>query len=165
MAARHEIPREDLLRDAVQYVDRVEFLLPRWVEPVFVGFRPNGAASIYLGQDHVLQFNVHGAIRRVFWEGSLYRADNGRLVHIQRDREGARLRCRRECLSCDEQQRLLTMFANALEELTQVLKQPDVRIRGQVHQSQQPAAERLHDWLASRPNPLTVANSPGAAAL
>ncbi len=62
--ARHEEEREDLMRDAKALVDRIELVVPGFEEPVVVGFRTNGAASFYFGQDAVYHFNSQLELRR-----------------------------------------------------------------------------------------------------
>lgn len=85
--ARLEHDREDLLREAVALVERVELRLPDYPESFVAGFRRDGSASFYFGADHVLQFNARGEFRRGFDQGRLLKAVRGKLVSLRRLRD------------------------------------------------------------------------------
>jgi hypothetical protein len=84
--ARDECDREDLMQEAVALADRIEFQIPENLESVIVGFRRNGAVSLYFGQDEVFQFNDRGQLRRAYLVGTMLKADDGRLVSLRRFR-------------------------------------------------------------------------------
>ena len=87
--ARQENPREDLLAEATALVERAELRIAGFAEPIVVGFRRNGAASIYFGQDAAYHFNTANELRRAFIGGTLYKADRGRLAALVRRRTAA----------------------------------------------------------------------------
>ena len=64
--ARNEADREDLMREAVALTERVELFVPGFEELITIGFRSNGAMSIFVGQDPVYQFDPSGRLRRAF---------------------------------------------------------------------------------------------------
>lgn len=56
--AREEADREDLLDEGRALVDRAAFAVAPFAEPVFIGFRWDGAASVFFGPDRVYHFNA-----------------------------------------------------------------------------------------------------------
>ena len=60
--------------------------LHRAGEPIVVGFRRDGALSIFFGDDPVYQFNAAGELRRAYCDGLLFKAVRGRLVSLRRVR-------------------------------------------------------------------------------
>jgi hypothetical protein len=85
--ARYEQDREDILREATALVERVELSIPDCTEPIVAGFRRDGSASFYFGADPVLQFNVHGKLRRAYDQNQLIKAVRGKLVIMRRVRD------------------------------------------------------------------------------
>ena len=72
--ARNQSDREDLLREATALVERAELRISGWSEPVVVGFRRGGGASLFFGGKEVYQFNAGGELRRAFVAGRLIKA-------------------------------------------------------------------------------------------
>ena len=80
-------------REATALVERIELRItspvaaPRDREDhVVAGFRANGAASFFFGDDPVYQFNSVGQLRRGYCGGLLFKATRGQLVLLQRVR-------------------------------------------------------------------------------
>ncbi len=130
--AIEEQPKENLLRDAVQFPRRIVFTpvndspdIPasfEAFEEVFIGIRKDSGWSIYLGQDYVLQFTSGNKLRRLFWQDQKYAARGGELQQLTRDAIGGRMVLTRKRLEPAEQstlnmdcQRLLTSFVGQLE--------------------------------------------------
>src|SRR5437588_282047 len=86
LMARETTDREDLLREATALVERAELAVADWPEPVVIGFRRDGAASIYFGGDPVYQFNARGELRRAFVADRLFKAEHGILAALDRQR-------------------------------------------------------------------------------
>jgi hypothetical protein len=84
--ARHEQDREDLMAEATALVRRAELTLPDVPEPVVLGFRANGAASLYVGGDEAWHWTSRARLRRAFLEGVLYKAHQGTLIGLIRQR-------------------------------------------------------------------------------
>src|SRR5690606_4241518 len=84
--ARQEQDREDLLKEATALVERVELAIDGMPEHVVVGFRADGCASFYFGPEPVWHFNTSQELRRAYVGGLLYKAEQGRLVSLQRNR-------------------------------------------------------------------------------
>src|SRR5688500_7447259 len=105
--ARHESDREDILREAAALVERAELVVPGENEPVVIGFRTGGAASVFFGGDPVYQFNSQGELRRAFVRGLLYKAERGRLVELRRERTSHETSLIRRELDAAEQDEML----------------------------------------------------------
>ena len=87
--AIHEQNREDLLRDGTGFIFRGEVMLQG--QKVIVGFRRSNQAAFYFGEDPVFQLNSSLAVRRVYYGGSVYRAESGNLMEMRRCSKGGRV--------------------------------------------------------------------------
>lgn len=105
--ARHEAEREDLLAEARALVDRAEYQIPGMEQPLVGGFRANGALSLFFGEDPALHWNSQGELRRAYAGGLLYKAEQGRLVSLRRERTDTETALVRHELTDDEQQQFL----------------------------------------------------------
>src|SRR5687768_8047260 len=105
--SRTESDREDLLREATALVERAELQVAGLGEPIVVGFRRDGAASFFFGADPVYQFNAAGELRRAYVGGLLYKAEQGELVALRRERTPAETALVRHDLSAAESTDLL----------------------------------------------------------
>lgn len=157
--AREEADREDLLAEATALVERVALLVDDL--RVVVGFRRDGAASFYFGADPVYQFNARGELRRAYCGGLLYRAVQGRVVELRRDRAAKATVLRRRDLRDDEQINFLAAADQRLRSLSAALRQSRTVTLGQVSDDGQ-AVSRVQKWLAEAPRTLAVAHSPRA---
>src|SRR5687767_14012240 len=112
--AREESNREDLFREATALVERIE-LVPKLAkstastitagdEPIVAGFRTDGALSSFFCADPVYQFNAAGELRRAYCDGLLFKAVNGRLVSLRRERNEQEVQLARHELSDIEQE-------------------------------------------------------------
>lgn len=139
--ARDESNREDLLREATALVERIE-LVPRSdtaaaslnlaVDDVIVaGFRAEGALSIFFGVDPVYQFNAAGELRRAYRDGLLFKAVNGRLVSLRRERTEEEVQLLRHELTDVEQQEFLTTMSKQLRGLSALIGTNGVQATGQ----------------------------------
>ena len=84
--ARNESDREDLMREAVALVRRVECETGNENDSVISGFRKCGSLSLYFGPDPVYHFDDSARLRRAFGEGFLYRTQGttlARIIHEQ----------------------------------------------------------------------------------
>lgn len=103
--ARNEADREDLMREAVALIERVELNVPGFEELITIGFRSNGAMSIFVGQDPVYQFDPSGRLRRAFVDDFLFRSQHSGLARLERVRTESEVQLQRYDLSpqeCDE---------------------------------------------------------------
>ena len=75
---------EDLLADATALVHRAKIELPPGTDPIVLGFRANGALSLFFDPEVAYHFNQHCQIRRVFLHGERYKAEQGQLVCVRR---------------------------------------------------------------------------------
>jgi hypothetical protein len=148
--AREESDREDLLREATALVERIE-LKPLDLlvsENVVVGFRRDGAMSVFFGADPVYQFNAAGELRRAFCAGRLLKAVHGSLVSLRRVRGQNAVELLRHDLTPDEQSLFLSNMMMRLSDLSEQLEMGRFSVVGQV-----PAGAdvlgRVQKWLAA----------------
>lgn len=130
--ARQESDREDLLREAVALVRRVELRVVDEPEPVTAGYRRNGALSLFFGADPVWQFNTAGELRRGYVAGKLLKAEAGRLVELTRVRTAAATELVPRVLDAAESQALLRAAAERIAKLRAALTAGRYEIVGQV---------------------------------
>ena len=84
--ARNEADREDLMREAVSLVKRIECRCPSRKEPVVVGLNVLGWMFVYLGSDPMYRFDERGRLRRAFVDGFLFRTEGQTLAVLDRRR-------------------------------------------------------------------------------
>lgn len=130
--ARYEQDREDLLREATALIPRGEWIVAGEREPVVVGFRSNGALSVYFGGDPVYQLDGENRLRRAFCDGHLYRSQGTRLACLVRQRTDTETILHRTDLSPEAQQVFLELAQRRLRGLTEALRTGKVQIVGQV---------------------------------
>jgi hypothetical protein len=157
--ARQEHDREDLLREATAMVQRVELEVPAWPEPVFAGFRREGAASVLFGPEVGYQFNAAGELRRAFVHGVLYKAQRRRLASLTRHRQADQVVLLRHDLTDDETEQFLSAMSARLQSLVAALQRGDYRLVGQVP-AEGDVVGRVRTWLAALPAPPAIARSP-----
>ncbi|MGI8979445.1 MAG: hypothetical protein ACR2FY_09480 [Pirellulaceae bacterium] len=156
--SRQESDREDLLREATALVERVELRLPEQPESIVAGFRRDGSASFFFGQSPVYQFNSRRELRRAFVDGLLYKADNGQLVEMRRERTAVAVELRSRPLRDDESAKFLVDAENWLSNLRDALAAGTVDVIGQVPIEQDVAA-RVTAWLEELPAKIVLANT------
>jgi hypothetical protein len=159
--ARDEEPREDLLREATALVERVELQVEGFAEPIVAGFRRDGAASFYFGQEISYQFNTAGQLRRGYLDGRLYKAEAARLVQLTRQRTADEVELlRHDCTSVEERDFLATA-SQKLRALQRALTDRNYSVLGQ-SPPQGDIAGDLRDWLLNLSDPIRLACSPHA---
>jgi hypothetical protein len=157
--ARHESDREDILREATALLERAELAVPGESEPVVMGFRRDGSASIFFGGDAVYQFNSAGELRRAYVGGLLYKAQHGRLAELTRQRsDDAVVLLSRELLP-DECATFLQQVHDRLAGLTRALADNTAALQRQVPPEGN-VSGRIRNWLVQMRPQLVVARSP-----
>lgn len=159
--ARNEQDREDLLSEATALVERIEIVPAGQETPVVIGFRSNGAASIYFGGDPVYHFTSSGSLRRTFIDGLLYKSVNGSLVSLRRERTEQAVQLVRHELTSVEQSHALDALKNRLESLRQAISSQSFEMIGQVPDGAD-LIGRIEEWLAQLVN-VGIAQSPGVS--
>jgi hypothetical protein len=157
--AREEIAREDLLREATALTARVELAADGFDEPIVAGFRRDGAASFFFGQQVVYQFNAAGHLRRGFLDGRLYKAQCSQLVQLTRRRTPESVELLRHELTDAESTEFLFEAHERLQKLYAAMSARQFHIIGQVPPGED-IARRIHAWLAKLPAAIPLANSP-----
>lgn len=162
--AKQESEREDLLREATALVERIE-LAPSEAESgehVVIGFRSGGALSIYFGSDPAYHFNSGGQLRRAYCGGLLFKAEQGRLVSLDRVRRENEVQLMRHDLRDDEQAKSLADMFARLRELVQQCELHTLITVGQVPAGADVLSRTL-TWL-SQLGEVRIAESPHAEA-
>lgn len=157
--AQHEQDREDLLREATALATRAELLVEGFDENVVVGFRSNGAASLFIGADPVYQFNTAGEIRRGFRDGQLIKAVDGKLFTMRRERKDGQVQLLRSELSPEATQAYLTTCKEHLAALHASLEAEEFELIGHVPRGAG-VVTQIIDWLASMPEKIALAAKP-----
>ncbi|MDX1945813.1 MAG: hypothetical protein SFU86_10485 [Pirellulaceae bacterium] len=157
--ARHEADREDILREATALVERAELTLSGRAEPIVVGFRRDGAASIFFGADPVYQFNAAGQLRRAYVGGRLIKAEQGRLISLRRERRETEVALWRHELTAEEEGVLLSQMQADLVRLGMALATGEFQLVGQIP-ADQDVVGRVRAWLAELPAPIVIAPAP-----
>ena len=160
--ARQTQDREDLLRDATAYQLRIEFLIEVGEErvSVFAGFRENGGLSLYFGPDPVYQFNSQKKLRRAFVDDFIYKAENGQLVRLNRNRSEQNVELQRHVLTPTE---IAAFEENLMQRLTPLrvaLEDGNTEVVGQ-HPDNTDVLKKLWKWLSEHVL-LTISDSPRA---
>jgi hypothetical protein len=160
--SRRESDREDLLREATALVERAELQVQGFDETVIVGFRQDGAASIFFGADPVYQFNAAGELRRAFVGGLLYKAERGKLVSLRRERTETETALMRRELSDGEADALGVEMRERLRQLEGAMAEGRFAVNGE-RPDGSAVWRRIHGWLARFPQAVVIAGVPNVA--
>jgi hypothetical protein len=160
--AREESDRENLLREATALVERIELATSAVTanDHVVIGFRTDGAMSIFFGADPVYQFNAAGELRRAYLGGERYKAMAGRLAALHRVRLINQVQLVRRDLTAAEQNAFMAEMSVRLRSFIDQLDAGSVAVIGQVP----PEADllvRLREWFANHQS-IQVAHRPNA---
>lgn len=158
--ARDAHDREDLLRDARGLSPRVELVVGRGSEAfaLFAGFRGE-SLSLYFGQDRVYHFNDRGELRRAYLDELLFKAEQGRLLAMSRERSASEVSLVSRELSADEAAALLDELKGRLCALSEKLAAGAYDLVGE-EPSGSDAVGRLNGWLGARGEEIRIATSP-----
>jgi hypothetical protein len=159
--ARDEQPREDLLAEATALVPRARLRVADWPDPVVVGFRRDGGASFYFGDEPAFHFNSRGELRRAYAAGRLYKAERGQLVALDRRRTAGAVELVRHELSPGQRDAFLKDLQSRLERLRAALAAGSYALEGQVPEDADVAGRALQ-WLASCGASTSIARTPRA---
>ena len=159
--ARHEVDREDILREATALVLRAEITVPGFNESVIIGFRKDGCGSIYIGADAVYQFNSQFQFRRGYLHGKMIKADGGNLVLLERQRQSDRVELVRHEYSRDQTQEFMHTIQYDIKRLRDAFFLNTVNVVGQVPENDDVVAA-IKRWLQSIPDDIEIARAPNA---
>ena len=159
---RQERNREDLLRAASALVERAEFHLPGYPEPVVVGYRSDGSASFFFGEQYVFQFNTRKQLRRAYCDGQLLKAEAGRLASLRRNPGASEVVLERHDLSDGETASLIDRVSIHLTCLAQQLQAGKATSLRQIPVAAD-ISGRTIEWLASLDEPIAIASAPNVS--
>ena len=155
--------REDLLRDASAYTQRIELQLPELSHEVFCGFRDGQAFSLYWGQDAVFQFNHDSELRRGFWGDRMvacYKRELHWLVRKSDDPSSERVRLSRIAFTDDEHHDFLRELDQCCRVLESTLQSEVYGLVGRFPEEED-VQELVQTWLGQLPTPWKLAIHPG----
>lgn len=127
--AINEHDREDLLRDGRMMPLRGEITTGD-SNVLLVGFRSRGQFSVYDGADRVFQFDQHGLLRRVYFDGQRIAAESGRLVSLQRESKGGRVQFSRHEITAQQATEIQQAVSKTLSDLRELVDDDRWRIVG-----------------------------------
>ena len=156
---RQQHDREDLLREATALVERISLRLSGHDKEIVVGFRRDGSASIYWGGSRVYQFTSGGHLRRAFVGDLLYKAEQGRLISLMRERKNDVVELTRRALSETQAQTFLIEMRERLERLHDALAKKSFTVLGQVS-AEGDLLDRTACWLDEFVGRVEIAQSP-----
>lgn len=84
--SRNESGDDDIMRDAVSLVRRIECRGAVNASAIVAGFNSGGWLFVYSGEDPMYRFDSKHRLRRAFVDGLLYRTEGQTLAQIQRQR-------------------------------------------------------------------------------
>lgn len=155
--ARQEHDREDLLREATALVARVEVRTASEPEPVVIGFRRDGCASVYFGAAPAYHFNTRGALRRAYVDDRLWKARAGGIVALTRERTANQVQLISRPLTEAEQRAALDGLRERLRRLERDLSSADGHsLIGQAP-TEADVLSRARAWLAALDDAIAVA--------
>ncbi len=132
--AKHESEREDLMREAVALVRRVEMSSALWdsAETVVAGFYRDGRLAVYFGQDPMFQFDDQHRLRRAYVAGFLYRTQGHTLARLERNRLETETQLLRHDLIESELEAFRQSAISQLSLLKEALTQNAVQVLAQI---------------------------------
>ena len=157
--SRRESDREDLLREATALAERAELQVTGFAESVIVGFRQDGAASFFFGADPVYQFNAAGELRRAFVGGLLYKAEQGSLVALRRERGDGVVALVRRKLNDEETAAFVVAMQEQFARLRAAFLGEELVVVGEVPVGGG-VVTRIGHWLGELPREVTIAHAP-----
>ena len=157
--ARDESAREDLMREATALSRRIELEVEGEPAPVIIGFRRDGAASVFFGDDPVIQFTARGELRRGYLAGRLIKAERGRIAALTRVRTQGETQLLRHDLDPAETAEFLRAMQTRLVALRDEIEEGRCRVLRHVPEK----GDMLRDvrqWLEALETPLRIAATP-----
>lgn len=152
---------DDIFREAKVLTHRAQWRCAAIADdPIVIGFRDNGALSLFIGEDEVYHFTTDGAFRRGFWQGSLLKAERGRIVELTRQRHQHETVLARRDLDDADQQDHCTRMHRRFQQLGNVLANGDVTVEAEIGHALPTLDERVRRWLLDQPDTVRVADSP-----
>ena len=130
--ARVETDRDDLLREAVALVRRMELRVSHGDDVIVIGFRPTGWLSVYFNADPMYQFDELGQLRRAYIDGLLYRSEGSVLAQLERQRSPSETTLVRHDLSGESLVQFQQQAHAKIRWLQELLRNGDVTVSRQV---------------------------------
>jgi hypothetical protein len=101
-------------------------------EHVVIGFRANGAGSLFFGGEPAYHFNFANELRRAYRAGELIKAERGQLVALVRRREAAEVQLVRRELDAKETAAFMQELSQHLSRVIAALNEGRFSLVGEV---------------------------------
>ncbi|MBA63830.1 MAG: hypothetical protein CMJ76_15865 [Planctomycetaceae bacterium] len=166
--AKQQQDKEDILREATALVNRVElqsFQDTDSPQSVFVGFRRDGAISFFFDTEPVYQFNSRHAFRRGYYQNTILKAEQGKIVQLVRTRKGEQLILLRRDYSDQQTVAFVQEMQQNLLELYSYLQSEQYRIVGAVVQqgTEQDLVSQIAVWIKKHASEIQIAEAANVA--
>lgn len=167
--AKQKQDKEDILREATALVNRVELKLGGEGESddsVFVGFRRDGSVSFFYGGEPVYQFNTQHAFRRGYYQSTMLKAEQGKLVQLTRSREGEQLVLLSREFNAQQSSEFLEEMRQNLLNLLAAIRNDEYELIGFVVVEETTAQQLLFqiaDWIEQHAVQIRIADVPNVA--
>lgn len=157
--AKEQSDREDIMREATALTRRVSLEVSGFPEIIIIGFRRNGAMSLFIDQDPVYQFNTIGEFRRGYLDGKLLKAEGGRLASLDRQHRDDQVVLLRHDLSAAESSDFLEQLDCHLDKLQTSLSDGSFKVIECVPSGEDVVCEVL-SALELLSSPVVIADQP-----
>ena len=167
--AKQEQDKEAILREATALVNRVELKLGGERESgdsVFVGFRRDGSVSFFYDGEPVYQFNTQHAFRRGYYQSTMLKAEQGKLVQLTRSREGEQLVLLRREFNDQQTAEFCEEMRQNLLNLLAAIRNDEYELIGFVVANESTAQQLLFqiaDWIEQHAIQIRIADVPNVA--
>ena len=151
--AIEENDRENLLRDAKMMPVRGETQIDG--HTIVIGFRSDSQASLYCDADPVFQFNANNQLRRVYFHGERYAAEQGVLIKLTRESQGGKVVFHREPASKNEANQIQSALANWLNKIERTAPSSWTSANDDAIFTKQ-----LKQWIHCQPSTMEIAGTP-----
>lgn len=141
--ARNESDREDLIREAVAFPRRAEWVDGDRTTVVFAGIGRDGRLSVYFDADPVYHFDAENRLRRAFVGGCLLRTTGDGLVELTRERDEASTTLQRREMPAEETIELLESIRAAFRSLLDVVDTGELHVNRYVPEDDESVADEL----------------------
>lgn len=157
--ALHERDREDLLRDGHTMIHRGACDIDGIT--LLAGFRKQNQLSLYCGADPVFQFNANGHLRRVYFQGRRFAAEQGQLAELIRESVVEKPQATSNQIDCHLMTAIEETFEEWIMKARQQITQSPSRWRT-VGEDSNAFQDRLIQWIERYGSRFVVAESPNA---
>lgn len=154
--AKQQQPKEDLIRDATALVQRIELRIA--ADTITIGFRDNGAASLFHNDEPAYHFNSENQLRRAYDNG-LIKSVDGRLIKMVREHSEESVQLKSKPLTDQEQEEFLDRLATSCDSIQAAIKNGECTATRQFPEDAD-VLSTVTRWLRELKHPVEIATQP-----